>query len=141
MSITRSTAEAILVKRTGKLMTKAGLDGATENGTNVDLNDPIGWALRKAGYLVVDPTAVADADLAPLSPARLDMLLDLAELRALENILGNLDLVTAEVGRRKEEFNDLAERLADMVKRKRKQIELEHKVTLGELKPASFEVY
>jgi hypothetical protein len=136
---TRAQVEALLIRRTGKLLLKVGLDGTTVNGSNGDLNDPIGWGLRKLGVTPANPVAVADGDVAQVT--RLDALLDLAELRTLENILGNLDLVTAEVGPRKEEFNDLARRLAQMIPRKREQVEAEHDLALGELKPAQFKVF
>lgn len=122
MSLTRAAAESILVKRLGKLLTEAGLDGTTVDGSNADLNDPIGWALRQAGYTVADVTAVADSDLVSLATADTDKLLDLAELRALENISGNWAGVDIRVGERQESYNQFRIAIEERIARKEKQI-------------------
>ena len=46
MSLTRATVEVALIARCGKLLTAVGLDGATVDGTNAALTDPIGEGLR-----------------------------------------------------------------------------------------------
>lgn len=115
MSLTRANVETILVRRCGSLLTAAGLDGTTLDGTNVDLNDPIGYALREMGYTVDDITAVADADVS--SAANYDKLLDLSELRTLENIQGNLDEVDITLGPRKEALGQLPTRLEKRIER------------------------
>src|SRR5690242_14586451 len=101
MSLTRANIETILVKRCGPLMTAAGM-ATTVLGSNADLNDPIGYAVRKAGGSVTSFVAVADADIAGVDELGYDQLLDLAELRTLETILGNLDDVDLRVGPRDE---------------------------------------
>ena len=63
MALTRANTEAILIRRLGGIFEAVGLDGATADGSNEDLNDPIGWALRQLGK-PPDPTAVSDADVA-----------------------------------------------------------------------------
>lgn len=45
MALTRANVEAILIRRLGGIFEAVGLDGATADGSNEDLNDPIGWAL------------------------------------------------------------------------------------------------
>jgi len=67
MTITRANVESILIKRVGKLMTAADMDGSTVGGTNADLNDPIGRALRRIGYTTASIIAVADVDIAGVS--------------------------------------------------------------------------
>lgn len=109
MAITRANAEAILVKRIGALLTEASLDGSTVDGTNVDLNDPIGVALRQLGYSISDITAVADADLASIAETEFNELLDRAELRGLESIEGNLTYVDITAGPRSEKLSQLME--------------------------------
>jgi hypothetical protein len=133
MSLTRANVESILVKRCGRLLTAADLDGSTVDGTNADLNDPIGWAVRQAGYTVTDITAVADADLASVATTNYDELLDLAELRALETILGNLDDVNIKIGPRSEDLSDLARQVEKRLELQRKKVELEYGYGVGTL--------
>lgn len=108
MAITRANAETILVARVGALMTEADLDGTTVDGTNADLNDPIGVALRRLGESVTDISDVADADLSGVAETDYNQLLDLAELRVLESIEGNLTLVDITAGPRSEKLSQLA---------------------------------
>jgi len=106
MTLTRASVETILVRRAGKLLTALGL-AVTYVGSNADLNDPIGYALRKLGYSVASLTAVADADLAGLGADDTDALLDLAEYRLLESIVGNWDLADVTVLQRTERLGTL----------------------------------
>lgn len=97
MALSRATLEVILVKRVGAWLTAAGLDGTTVDGTNTDLNDPIGTAIRQAGGSVADLATVADGDLSTFAEADYDKLIGLAELRALETIQRNYAQVDVEV--------------------------------------------
>jgi hypothetical protein len=133
MTITRAEVETILIRRCGSLLTAADLDGTTINGTNVDLNDPIGAALRRMEYTVASLTAVTDLDLAPVSADDVDQLLDLAELRTLENIEGNLDDVDITVGPRSESLNQLSVRVRMKIDTKRREIEKAYGLGLGTL--------
>lgn len=135
---TRAQAEVVVVRRVGRYLTAAGLDGTTVNGANADLADPIAWAVRKLDGTTADPTNPVTTEVQAVS--RVDALFDLAELRALENALGNLSLVTATVGQRTEQYNDLARRLAEMIPRKRKAVEQEHGIALGDVRPARLEM-
>lgn len=139
MSLTRAQVEGVLIKRTGQMLAIAGLDGETADGSNADLNDPIGWAVRKLGGSVADVSSVANSDLENIK--RVDALFDLGELRVLETILGNYDKVDSTVGPRREEYDDLAQRLLKWLPEKRKQIEHEHDISLGDLKKARFQVW
>jgi hypothetical protein len=123
MAITRANVEVILIRRCGGLLTAAGLDGTTVTGTNVDLNDPIGYGIRFVGGAVTAITLVADADLSGISADDYDALLDAAEVRALESVLGNLDDVNIKVGQLEEDRSDLAERVQKTLERKRTQLE------------------
>jgi hypothetical protein len=64
VSLTRAQVEAVTVARCKQPMTLAGLDAATVDGTNADLNDPIASALEYLGVSPADRSAVTDADLA-----------------------------------------------------------------------------
>lgn len=107
MAITRANAEAILIGRLGTLMTEAGLDGTTVDGTNADLNDPFASALRSMGYTVADITNVSDVDLSALAEEDYNEFLDRAELRVLESIEGNYVLVDITAGPRSEKLSQL----------------------------------
>ncbi|MBN1815320.1 MAG: hypothetical protein JXA14_26045 [Anaerolineae bacterium] len=109
---TRAQVETIIVKRCGPMMTLATMDGMTVDGTNADLNDPIGWSVRALGGTVSNPTSVSAADVATVSSEYLDQLLDLTELRTLRSVLTNLELVDIDVGPRSEKFSQLVERIA-----------------------------
>ena len=111
--ITRAGAELVLTRRLGGLLREAGM--AVEAGTNPHLSDPLGWALRALGYAPGDVTDVTDAELAPVQGAHVDALLDLAELRALESVGGNLLAVDVTVGPLSERRGALGERVRQMV--------------------------
>lgn len=131
---TRAQTEAVLVKRLSSMLEIAGLDNTTVDGTNEDLNDPIAWAVFKSGGTVADPTEVTTEEVAAI--AAVYQLFDLAELRTMETILGNYSEVDSTVGPRSEKFDQLAKRLLELIPAKRKQIENEYGVDLGELKRA-----
>lgn len=115
MSLTRSLLESILIRRCGQWLSLAGLDGATVSGANLDLNDPLGYALRQVGLPVTDPANVVDGDFSALSNSDLDKLLDLAEYRALQTILENYAAVSLEVGGRSERYSEFADRLQSLL--------------------------
>lgn len=90
MSLTRATVEVALIARCGKLLTAVGLDGATVDGTNAALTDPIGEGLRSLGLAVATLGAVTSADVAQVTDGDgFAQLLDVAELRAFETILAS----------------------------------------------------
>jgi hypothetical protein len=127
MALTRANVEVLLIQRVGSLFTELGLDGTTANGSNPDLNDPIGTAIRKVGGSVSDLTAVADADLSGVATAKYDELIDRAELRALETALNAATrLVALAVGPRREQLGDIAMRLRLSVDDKRRQMRMEY---------------
>lgn len=123
MTITRANAEVLSIRRVGGLFAGVGLDGTTEDGTNVDLNGPIGWALRQLGETVADPVLVANVDLANLADSDLDEFLDLVELRCLESAFNAATaLVDLAIGPRKESFSQTASRLEARISAKRDQL-------------------
>ena len=115
MAVTRANVETNLIRRLGPLMTKAGMDGSTADGTNTDLADPIAWALRQAGYPTADITDPTDAEVAA-AESEIDQVQDLSEMRTLESILGGLDDVDISVGPRDEKLSQLAEQAGNKLK-------------------------
>lgn len=122
MAITRANVEAILVKRAGALMSKVGF-AVTVVGSNADLNDPIGWGVRQAGGTVSDYSSVTDTDVATVATADYDKMLDFAELRLLENIVGNLDDVDVTLGPRSEKLSQLLKTLQERKEEQEKKLE------------------
>lgn len=132
MTITRANLESVLIRRTGRLLTAAGLDGTTVNGSNADLNDPIGQALRQRGFVVVNIASVSDSDV-NAAESDVDAVLVLAELRALESALGNYDLVDTKGGDVQQDLDDLGQRLEKKIARLQKKLADEFGIGLGTL--------
>lgn len=126
MSLTRASVEQIVIRRLGRLLTKAGLDGTTISGSNPDLNDPIGWAIRQCGGSVSTLTSVTSTDTASVSDTHLDKMLDLAEFRTLETIAGNFDQVSFTAGPISEDTTDLMQVIETRLKRKRDQLKQDY---------------
>ena len=134
MTVTRANVEAVLVKRCGQLMQAASMDGISCAGANLDMNDPIGGALRRLGYVVASMAAVTDTDVAQVSDVKLDALLDLAEVRVLENVISHLDDATVYSGMSgSSRMASRVRQIQAMVDRKRSYVEREHKLGLGQL--------
>jgi hypothetical protein len=116
MALTLENAQKIIVKRCGKKMTVAGLATTTATA-NDDLIDPLASALMDMGYQPNSIAAITDTDLAAVEEDRYPELLDRAELRTLENIAGNLDLVNVSVGPRREDLSDLTTQVEKAIDR------------------------
>ncbi len=114
-------------------MTASGLDGVTVDGTNDDLNDPIGYALRVCGYSVSDISGVADTDLAGVSSDDYDKFLDVAEHRTLVTILNNYDDVDISIGSRNERFSQIADRLGKRIESMERRLENVYGIGAGSL--------
>lgn len=122
MAFTRAQIETLLVRRCGKRLALVGLDGATADGTNADLADPIRAGLASVGVDAADPTDPTDADLAAVASADLPQLLDVAELRALESALGNWDLCDEQAGTDKQDWAKVGELLQKQIQALRDQL-------------------
>ena len=101
------------------------MDGPTPNPK---LSDPIAWALRILGGSPTDDTNPVDADMATITAV--DAFLDLAELRTMEAILGNLALVDVRTGPVDEKLSQLSTILASAIKDKRDVITAMHNSVL-----------
>ena len=118
MSITRVDAEQILDRRLGAFLAEAGM--TSSSGVNPWLTDPLRWALSALGVESASMVAVTDDDLAALDAAKVDALLDLTELKALEAVQTNLTSVDVTAGPLQERRGQLGDRLGEMVREKRK---------------------
>lgn len=123
-NLTRAGVESQLVRRLGTLLVSVGLDGTTQDGTNIDFNDGIRRAVNSAGYTTADPITVADGDLAVFVGWPLEKLIDLAELRTLENIWGNWAEISFKLQLKQlenKQFTDrIQTRISDLEERLRK---------------------
>lgn len=107
---TRADIEQEVVSRAEAWLAAAGL-AVTYAGANADLNAPIGWAIRQAGGAVGAPSLVTSDDVATVTDTDYDKLLDLAELRTLQNVLSNLRSVDKKAGPAEIKSSQLAERV------------------------------
>lgn len=123
---TRAHVEYFLVDRCGALLTFVGKDGTTVDGTNVDLVDAIGGAIRKLAGSVTDPTNVVDADVQTVESSSFDALIDVAELRLYYSIRGNLTTTDVTAGPFSEKYSDIGDYLDDQIKALEDKIEAEY---------------
>lgn len=93
---TRADIEQEMIARAAAQLIAVGMDGSTVDGSNLSLNAPIGWAIRQAGGSVAAPSLVTDTDVATVTDY--DLLLDLAELRTLQSVLGGFTAVDLKAG-------------------------------------------
>lgn len=114
MPVTEAQIETELIARDGSLLTNAGLDGTTVNGTNAAILPAVAWALRQMGYPTTTFNVVTPTDLARVPDSQLDELIDLAEYRVLLNIQGRLSTTRISLGPLTEEFSGVG----DLVKLK-----------------------
>jgi hypothetical protein len=130
MSITRAQVESVLVSRCKKRMAFVEF-AITTSGSNADLNDPICNALQIMGINPANIASVADGDLVTVTDAA--KLCDLAEVRLLENILGNSDKVTLQAASGTEHFSNFNETLEKVIARKQKELQSKYGIGLGSL--------
>lgn len=130
MALTRIQAEKTLLARAGKRMAFVEMDSTTIDGTNPDVVDPISTALMAMDITPADISNPVDSDLETVS---IPEFLDRAELRLLENILGNADAVDISEGPRSESFGQFVSALETAIARKQDKIDAEYGGSLGSL--------
>lgn len=135
--LTRAKVERTLVRRCGRLLSFANLDGKTDTGTNADLSDPIATALRDIGIDPFDPVEPSTSDIASVASDDHARFLDIAELRCLESILNNIDEVSEKQGTDQQEWNQWLANLQKRVDAKRKALQELYGYGLGELRAAT----
>jgi hypothetical protein len=84
--MTRAEVEHYLTRRTGQAVDFVGLDGHTEDGTNIDYNDPIADALESVGIKPDSRLDVSDADVGRVPLENTQWFLRLLELRMLQTV-------------------------------------------------------
>jgi hypothetical protein len=126
--MTRLEVQEILFRRCGKYMNvvKMSLD---LSGDNPDMADPILWALRMLGYSPASVVRVSDAEIGAVESDRVDALFDLAELRLLTTIQGNLTKVSSSVSSQQnlsESWGQLLTAIDGIVRAKRDAVDAMH---------------
>jgi hypothetical protein len=116
MTLTLVAVEKKLAARCGKKMSLVGFDTSMD-GSNPDLIDPMITALMDLGSQPDSSDVMTDADLLKVDANQINEFLDRAELRLLENIAGNLDMVNISVGPRNESLGDLASQVEKAIDR------------------------
>jgi hypothetical protein len=140
MPVTRSQVESVLISRCGKILAKFGLDGETIDGTNASLNDPIADGVRSLALAVVDISVVSDADLSYVADADVPQLLDVAECRALESALNNLDSTDEKVMQGEQDWAKFAARMESTIARRKAQLQKQYGIGLSSLTVATFDM-
>ena len=119
---TLSDVLSIVDDRCGALLVEAR--AATGDPTKPSVYQCSGWGLRMLGYATASILVPNNGEVVAVVDAKVDALLDLAELRTLESILTNLNGVDLTTGPVSEDFSDLPDRIAKMIPEKRKAIGL-----------------
>jgi hypothetical protein len=109
-ALTVQKVKTLLMSRVGGKMAIVGM-------TSASLDEPIGAALRQMGIYPEDTTTITDGDVAKVLSNYLDNLLDVAELKTLQNISGNIDLVDTTAGPIKNSYSQLAAQVETAIAR------------------------
>lgn len=126
--MTRLELQEILFRRCGKYMSTVKMS-VDLSGDNPDMADPILWGLRMLGYSPASVVRVSDAELGAVAAAHTDALFDLAELRLLTTIQGNLTKVSSSVSSQQgltESWGQLLTAIDGIVKAKRDAVDAMH---------------
>lgn len=121
---TLADVQDIVGNRYAALLTLAQAMSGDEFTPSIE--QAVAWSLRALGYPVASLRFATDGELANVADAHLDALLDLTELRMLESIQTGLTAVTVKAGPVQEDYNHLADRLADIVNEKRANVAARH---------------
>lgn len=117
MAITRSAVEREVTDRCTGIMTVAGLTADDDEVYNRHLNGPFRWALDKLGIAPADPGFVQDSDLSVLANSRYDVVVDLVEIRLLQNCQSAIvQLVNVQSGPIREDLGGLLGNLDSAIK-------------------------
>lgn len=124
----RLDVQLLLERRCGEFMEQAKMSIGTA-GDNPDMADPILWALRMLGYQPASLVLVSDAEIAAVVQEHVLAFLDLAELRLLENIRGNLTKVSTSLTQQVgvvESWGQLLDQIGKMIKDRTEKVDNMH---------------
>jgi hypothetical protein len=130
MSLTRANFEEELVSRQQSRLEAVDM-AVTHDGSNTDLNSPIGYAIRQCGGSVATFGTVANGDLSSFAEEDYDKLIDVAEYRLLLNIKGRWGKVDMKAGQLSESLSQFAKDLDEDIKQKFTLIQMLHGFGVG----------
>jgi hypothetical protein len=133
---TVAKAAARLVRKRRKWLAAVGMDTNPGAG-NEDAADALIGAMEWLESGLNDPGRIADGDLAGMTAARWAELIDVADLRLMEAILGNADEVTSSTDNRKKAATDFAMWVQGEIKAKRDELRRRYGYGLGSLTAGS----
>lgn len=122
---TRALYEQEFVMRCGKKMEFVGM-AVSVDGTNADLNSPMAFAARACGITLASPLTVTSEELDGLTVDNVDEFLDRGELRLLENVRGNMNLVDIKAGQLTENFSQFEVNLNKAIEQLQAKIETKY---------------
>jgi len=115
---TKVEVTAILEERTGAML--ALVRQLTGLADRPNVQHAIAWAVRRLGGTTASFVEATDAEVSAITKE--EALIDLAELRLLDSMYGNLTAVTNRTGPIQDDYNDLARRLEAARTEKRGEI-------------------
>jgi hypothetical protein len=130
MPLTKAALDAELVDRCGGLLAFVGLP-TVANGTNPATIGPIREGLASLGLTLADFAAVADADLAAVTTTSIPQLVDVAEYRLLQNILGWLTKVDQTIGMGSQSLGQVRRDLLQSLKSMQESLRVQYGYGLG----------
>ena len=139
MALTRAEVESILVRRCRGWMTVASL-AITYAGVNADLNDPISSGLLASGYSVTNYAVVSTTDLAQVTNDYLPLFLDHCELRLLNNIASNIDVVDVTLGPDQEKLGQFHNAIRSAISAKIDYMSKMYGIVQGKLEAGYIEI-
>lgn len=115
-ALTLEIVQRKLIARCNKKMALVGFSTETTE-PNPDLVDPITSAMADLGIEPGNIAAVNNLDVARVQVSQVQEFFDRAELRLLENIANNIDMVNITLGPRREELSDLSTQVEKAISR------------------------
>lgn len=107
----RATVEKVLVRRLGRWSAAVGFDVTNQTGSNVDHADAIATTILAMGFPCADPTNPTDSEVATAAANANVEFFARAELRHLDNIIGNWADPNEQAGINRQEWGRLLEML------------------------------
>ena len=122
----KSEIVAVLQERTGAFL--ALLRALTGESDRPSIAHALAWSVRRLGGSTASLLEPTEDEVATIASG--DALIDVAELRLLESMRGNLIAVTNRTGPVQDDYNDLSRRLEKAITEKRAAILGDHGIDL-----------
>jgi hypothetical protein len=130
MALTKAALDAELVDRCGGLLAFVGRS-TVPDGTNPATIGPIREGLASLGIGLASFGAVLDSDLLPVASTDIAQLVDVAEYRLLQNILGWLTKVDQTIGMGSQSLGQVRRDLLQTLKSMQESLRVQYGYGLG----------